>query len=228
MENVSLTEILAAARDEQSANLHTSITGTIVKFYSEDYTADVRLNVKRWRLNDDGERVFSEYDILPRVRVQVPRGGGYMASFPHAAGDGVLVVFQQASDAEHRTNGTLGEPADGRRHSIGYPVAIPGVFADTNPPGDASARAAGMVVGKVGSDAQIRISSSDIQAGATLAAAVAMGAALEALWNVLAADAAGIDAAITLATSAPPPQPLSAFFTAHALEKLKTTVFKGQ
>jgi len=186
LEPVSTAEILQAAQEEQQANLFTSATGTIVKFYSEDYTADIQLNAKLWRVNEDGVREFYDPGILPRVRVQCPRGGGYMASLPHAEGDCVLVVFLAASDAEHRLNGKApAEPADARRHSIGYPVALPGIFPDTSPPGDASARAAGMVVGKIGSDQQIRINGSTIDFGPSATDAMALASKVEAELNKL-------------------------------------------
>lgn len=76
-------------------------------------------------------------------------------------------------------------------------------------------------------DGSIEITGGTVKIGDSSAEALAMGAALEALWNMLSANKAVIDGVVLTVTGSALPQPLSAFFTAHATEKLKTTKAEG-
>src|SRR5581483_620344 len=114
--------------------------------------------------------------------------------------------------AEWRQTGETSEPADVRRHSAGWPIAIPGVFPDTKPldPLDLAARAAGMIVGRDGEPEQIRIQSGLIQIGHTpFGAPIEVSATGIKLGGIAAIDAVamatptmtGISGAYTLLTT---------------------------
>src|SRR5690606_33868177 len=64
------------------------------------------------------------------------------------------------------------------RHSLGWPVAIPGLFPDTKPlaadPFSLLARAAGMVIGQDGGDSRIEITDSGVKIGADATEYVAL------------------------------------------------------
>jgi hypothetical protein len=62
-----------------------------------------------------------------------PRAGSKVMRLPIDVGDTVLLVYCDASLAEWRESGSVSEPEDARRHSIGWPVAIPGFYPDTKP-----------------------------------------------------------------------------------------------
>jgi len=146
--------------------------------------------VKRPVQTSDGVD-YEELPEIPFVTVQWPRAGGYVLTLPLIPGDTVLLVFTDFSLAEWRQTGEESEPADVRRHSAGWPIAIPGVFPDTSPlsPLDAIARAAGMVIGRDGEPEQIRIQSGLIQIGATpFGAPIQVDATAIALGGVAAID----------------------------------------
>lgn len=92
---------------------------------------------------------------------------------------------------------------------------------------DIDAPQGAIITSKVAGGAKVEVSASHVKVGDDTALPLAMGAALAKLWALLAADAVGIDAAVLAATGSAPPQPLSAFFSANAAEKLQTTIAEG-
>jgi len=132
----------------------------IVTYDPVTNTAFVRPLVKHALYKSDGERVFEDYPEIPFVPVIWPRAGGMMLTLPLEPGDTVLLVFAESSLAEWRTTGQISEQQDARRHSLGWPVAIPGLFPDTKPPaaGDAVETAAGAAIfGQDGDAAQMLV-----------------------------------------------------------------------
>jgi hypothetical protein len=86
------------------------------------------------------------------------------------------VSFGEASLGEWRTTGQHSQPSDARRHSVGWPWCVPGLYPDTKPlaAGDQTARDAGLVIGKDGSNEQIRFAAGEIKAGANATDFVAL------------------------------------------------------
>lgn len=132
-------------------------------------TAVVQPMIKHALYKGDGERVYEELPEIPFVPVLFPRASGYAITLPVATGDYVLLVFCDVSLAEWREGGDVSEPVDARRHSIGWPVAVPGFFPDVAPlspnPLDVAARLAGMCMGADGGEDQVRFRGGKIELG---------------------------------------------------------------
>lgn len=151
----SLSEVIRAGHDAFASELHTALPGEVIAYDPLTNTVFVRPMVKHALYRDDGERIFEQYPDIPFVPIIWPRGNGNLMVAGLAPGDTVLLVFAESSLAEWRTTGQLSEPEDARRHSLGWPVAIPGACPDTKPlsPLDAAELAAGaMLVGQDGGE----------------------------------------------------------------------------
>jgi hypothetical protein len=180
-----LVDVITKAIRGHMSDVHVALPGRVLSYDNAANTADVEVQVKKAVWTDDQEREYEDAVVLPAVPVQWPRAGGFMLTMPLTKDDMVLLVFNDTAIGEWRTSGEVSEPWDARRHSIGYPVAIPGFFPDTSPPADASARAAGMVLGKGGAEPQIRISATEIKLGATASDFVALKTLVEAELNAI-------------------------------------------
>lgn len=158
----SLAEIVQAATRAALDRVHTSVPGIVMAYYPDTQTADVQPVNSQAIFNAAGEKSYEERPVIPNVKVQFPRVKDWYMSFPIDVGDSVLLVFSESNIGEWRENGgTDNEPADTRRFSMSSPIAIPGVFPDDDTlddsvPSEVTARAAGIVLGKGGTDAQIR------------------------------------------------------------------------
>jgi hypothetical protein len=88
------------------------------------------------------------------------------------------------------------KPADSSRHSIGWPVFIPGLFADVNPfaPGDVPYRTAGAVFGKDGGATQIQINGTTVDVGVGAANFAAYGDVNDTDWTAAKTLATAISA----------------------------------
>ncbi len=143
-----LSEVLDDVLTSRLADVHTAIPGTIKTYDAAKQTAEVIIQVRAATPNQDGDTVAEEHPVIPNVPVQWPRGGGYALHFPLAPGDHVLLVFSEAAIGHWRATGQVADPGDLRRHSLAYPIAIPGIAPESSPIGDAPT---GMAVLNVGS-----------------------------------------------------------------------------
>lgn len=159
-ENRSLGEVIEGWTRSALAHVHTSLPARVVKFDAHANTVDVELVVKGDFTNrETREREYEERPQIGGVPVIWPRGGGYVMTLPIAAGDFVWLMFSEQALGEWRTTGQVSEPKDARRHSIGYPFALPGAFPDVSPLAsvDDANRATKMIIGEDGGNAQIVI-----------------------------------------------------------------------
>ena len=150
-------EILAEAIRSRLLDVHTALPGKIVKYDKATQLADVQLMIKRALLNDKNAVVNEDLPILPDIPVAFPRGGDFFVSFPLAAGDHVMVIFQESSIDAWQSQGPTSlpvSPGDSRRHSLTGGVAIPCMYPNTDVLTDANSN--DMVVGRDGG-AQIHI-----------------------------------------------------------------------
>lgn len=156
-EPITLAEILKAARDAHSEDIHTAMPAKVVVFHPERGTVDVLPQIKTKLRDEDDAPVFEDIAIIPDVPIAWPRGGGYCMTLPLQPNDFVWLIFSEAPMGEWRNTGQLSEPLDSRRHSVGYPVAYPGVYPDTQMLSVAALeladRISGMVLGRDGSQA---------------------------------------------------------------------------
>jgi hypothetical protein len=164
-------EVIRAALDAFADDFMISIPGTVVAYYPHGATgtgtasADVRPAVKRpLRGIRTGRTVYRELPTFPDVPIAWPSGGGYFEAFPLAPGDPVALHFSSLAFGEYLTTGELSEPADVRRHSIGYPFAVPGACRP-DPQAIQDAPTDGVVIGKDGANQQIKIDATSITLG---------------------------------------------------------------
>lgn len=202
--NVRLEEVIQAANQAQRAGLHTCLPGKVILFDPITTTVTVQPTVKNPVFDvESGERDTPEDPpVIPNVPVVYPRGGGYQVSFPLEPGDHVVLVFSELSTAQWRVSGDLSEPGDVRRHSLGYPFAIPGAFPlldvllAQNPV--ASPLTAGkLAIGQDGNPATtIRVDATSVELGGLLPVPLAIGPTTATALTAIATYVAALTAAL--------------------------------
>lgn len=111
-------ELLKRDRD----NLNTSLPGEIVSFDPATQTATIKVLAQR---NLNGQAV--DYPELKQVPVHLPRGGGYVHTFPIKPGDGGQLHFQSRDITSWSSDGTPSPGANDRNHSLADAVFVPGL-----------------------------------------------------------------------------------------------------
>jgi hypothetical protein len=190
----TLAETFKVWGDALLEEIHKACPAKVTAYDPLTNTIVAKPVVKRPVATTDGVD-YEDLPEIPFVTVQWPRAGGYVLTCPITPGDTVLLVFTDFSLAEWRATGEVSEPADVRRHSAGWPVAIPGVYADIAPldPLDIVARTTGMIIGRDGQPEQIRIQPGLIQIGHTpFGAPIEISAAGIKLGGILALDAVAL------------------------------------
>jgi len=166
-----MVDVLEAFREAMQRNMHTAMPGVVVSYNHDKKTANVKptcqqpVKVTGEHPTDEQGFTYVELPTIPDVPVSFPSGGGFYVVFPLQPGDAVFLVFSETPMGEYLLNGTVGaKPLDTRRHSLGYPMAIPGgARPDSKAIVDSSAT--DLIVGNDGTDSQIKVSATDIQIG---------------------------------------------------------------
>lgn len=202
-EPISLWEAVHSGVTSALDEVFVARPGKVTAYDPITNTAVVKPMVKRALYSvDDDERSYEELPEIPFVPVIFPRAGAYAMTLPVGVGDTVLLVFCDVSLAEWRASGAVSEPVDARRHSIGWPVAIPGFFPDSSPMSpavlDLAARVAGVVLGEHGGLGRIEITPTTIKLGAAALDFVALATPTQA---GLAACMAAANAAVASAAA---------------------------
>lgn len=164
-ENPSDAELIQLGIDSAMSRVHKAMPATVTAYDPVTNTAFVRPGVKQATYSaTDDSRSYQDLPDIPFVPVIFPRAGGFVMRMPVRPGDSVLLVFCDTSLAEWRESGGVAEPQDARRHSLGWPVAIPGFFPDSAPmsPLDALAAMSQAIFGKDGGT-QVRVGSTGIE-----------------------------------------------------------------
>lgn len=191
----SLPEVLRAALEAHTEGMHVALPGRVVSYSAASQTAVVEAGVKLPLRGEFGEVVYESLPTFPDVPIAWPKGGGYYLTFPLAPGDPVLLVFSDVAAGEYLNTGEISEPADTRRHSLGYPVAIPGgASPDTKALTDASADA--LTLGKDGNPAQVKVKAGAIELGKDAASFVALATLVDAHLETLRAAVNSVGAVI--------------------------------
>jgi len=145
----TIQEVIDAAIESRLLELHTAIPGKVVSYDAATQTAEVAPVVQRAEPAVDGSSTLTPLPSIPNVPVQWPRGGGMALHLPLAPGDHVLLVFSESAIGHWRASGELAPPGDLRRHSVGYPVAIPGIAPEQLPIADPGAAGEAVLSGGV-------------------------------------------------------------------------------
>lgn len=182
---VSLSEAIDTGISSALGELFVARPGKVTKFDAEKQTATIKPMVKRTLFDvQSDDRTFEELPEIPNVPVIFPRAGDWAMTLPVALGDTVLLVFCDVSLAEWRTTGEVAEPLDARRHSLGWPVAIPGFFPDSKPLSssgtDVAARTGGAMLGQQNGASRIELSPTSIKLGKNAIDAVALSTPTQA------------------------------------------------
>lgn len=180
MRPVSLAQVVTAALEGHTNDVHTATIGRVTAYRPATQRADIEVCVARPLQNPQEEVVYEAVGTLPDVPVLFPRTKKYSLVFPLDVGDTVLLVYCESSIAEWRTGARTGEPADTRRHSSGYPVAIPGVFPDLEPAVNGTAVPGAFTLGHETSTAKIEITQAGIALGHLASDFVALSSKVDA------------------------------------------------
>lgn len=188
---VSWSEAIQAICRAQIAGIRTSIPGKVLRYDDTAQRADVEILVNDFFFSEDtpGIPIYEEFPTLVNVPVRWLRAGGFVLTMPLGAGDRVWVDFAERSLSEWKARGEKVSPKDLQRHAE-WATCTPGGYPETEPlaSGDAAARAAGVVLGKDGAAAQIRITSTGIELGAGATDAAALASKTDAALNKLVAN----------------------------------------
>jgi hypothetical protein len=127
----TLAEVLNAWLDSRMGDLHVAMPGKVTSYDPDTQTAEVEPQIKQALLKPDGGRENIALPKIPNVPVHWPRAGGCYLHFPMAAGDYVLLIFNEAAIATWRSTGEVSPAGDLERHGLSYPYALPGGWPDS-------------------------------------------------------------------------------------------------
>ena len=137
--------------------------------------------------NVDGEETVESLPVLSDVPVIFPRSGQFFISFPVAAGDYVLLVFNERNvdNFEASQLGSEVDPQDFRLHSLADAVAFPGYFPIAGALKEADA--GNLVLGKDDGGVQVHVTPGGTVevklGGGTASQSAAVAEVLETFYN---------------------------------------------
>jgi protein gp138 len=127
-----LSDLMKAVEHKIVYELHTSMLAKIVTYYPSSQTADVQpMTMGVYWANtvvDDvpvGQKVYYRYAPLSKVPVCFPGGSSFTCTWPLAAGDVVMLVFNEDSIADCMVSGDESQQTDVSRHELGHATAHP-------------------------------------------------------------------------------------------------------
>lgn len=127
-----LADVLFEAMESRLLEVHTAIPGKVVSYDKTTQTAEVQPVVQRIDPAEDGSLTGIELPSIPNVPVKWLRGGKMGLSLFLVPGDHVTLIFNEVATGHWRASGELAPPGDLRRHSLGYPIALPGAAHDAD------------------------------------------------------------------------------------------------
>jgi phage baseplate assembly protein gpV len=124
-------EILRSTLDSRQVQIWTAQPGIVTKVsdLAGKITVDVQPAIKGKTRAPNGMTQVVAIGAIPDVPVVFPRGGNYVATFPIAVGDEVLIVHGARNIDGWWQNGGVQPPLDSRLHDITDAFAIPGPFS---------------------------------------------------------------------------------------------------
>jgi hypothetical protein len=123
-----LITLLDSLKREIKRDLNCVRIGIIQQFYEAEQRADIKIAQQQVAtVAPDGTRTIIEYPVLLSVPVCFPSGGGYTLTFPIAAGDECLVLFNDRDIDTWVLQGAGQPPATPRLHDLSDGLAIVGV-----------------------------------------------------------------------------------------------------
>ena len=129
----SFAEVLEDVVSRRLDDVHTALPGVVESFDAATLCANVRLQLKERLTTETGAVVDQPYPVAVNVPVVFGGGGGFRVVFPLRAGDGVLVVFAEASIGLWQALGGEQPVGTPRRFSLADAIAIPGLNPSSTP-----------------------------------------------------------------------------------------------
>lgn len=179
--NRSPAEIFGAFGDALKSDIRKCVPATITTVHADRQTVDVQVATNELLFDDMGNALSLPAPSFSDVPLACMRGGGFFCWMPVAVGDSVLLVYtDQSADTWRSGDGTPQDPGFAGKHTADSPFAIPAWAPDakmlSSPAGDAGK----VIIGKDGGSAQIKISASDIELGASAGDFVALASKVDA------------------------------------------------
>jgi hypothetical protein len=125
-------ERLRIAGSGRQARLWTAFPGVIQSFNSVEMTCEIQPTIQGIHTDQIGATSFVNLPLLVDCPVQMPRGGGCVATFPIASGDECLVVIASRCIDAWWQNGGIQPPLDIRMHDLSDGFCIPGIASLPN------------------------------------------------------------------------------------------------
>lgn len=129
MRTPTLAQVLEVIIDQRLEGVHTAMPGSVESYDATRQTADVRLLLKARTTIETGDVIDESLPVAVNVPVVFPGAGGFRLTFPVKPGDGVLVVFAEASIDRWQARGGEQATDDVRRFHLADAIAIPGLRA---------------------------------------------------------------------------------------------------
>jgi hypothetical protein len=184
-------EIFAAFERGLMNDIRKCLPGKVVKVNvtpGQPVTVDVQLGINNVQFTDLGDVVEEAAPSLAQVPLAYFRAGGFLVWVPVAAGDTVLVLFSDLSaDTWRLGDGGPQTPGFVGKHTLDSGWAIPMIAPDLQLATDVPIAPGKVIIGKDGSQAQIRLSATDIELGATPTDFVAMASKVDSALSTLIA-----------------------------------------
>jgi len=119
----TLSDYMNLMKRDASLSINCVQIGTIEKYNSVTNTASVKINFLRQLAN--GEKIT--YPVLEDCPVFILNGGGASITFPIAAGDQCIILFNDRNIDNWYLDGSIKEPRDNRVHSIADGMVLVGI-----------------------------------------------------------------------------------------------------
>ncbi len=120
-------EAMRVVLDGRQSGIWTATPGIIQSVDTTKWTCSVQPAIKGSVEDENGAVQSVNLPLLINVPIVFPGGGGYVMTFPLAAGDEVLVIFaSRCIDAWWQSGGSDNEPMEARMHDLSDGFAIPG------------------------------------------------------------------------------------------------------
>ena len=133
-------DALQLIMDGRQVQIWTAQPGMITKVsdLGGKITVDVQPAIQGKVASADGTVGLQNLPIIPDVPLVVQHGGGYMATYPVAVGDEVLIVHAARNIDGWWQSGGIQPPLDSRLHDLSDAFAIHGPFSQATKPANYS------------------------------------------------------------------------------------------
>lgn len=126
----SFPEVLERVVSRRLSDVHTAMPGAVESFDAAKQTANIKLQLKARRTTERGDIVDEALPVAVNVPIVFPGAGDFRLVFPLKAGDGVLVIFAEASIDRWQALGGEQPTIDERRFHLADAIAVPGLLPD--------------------------------------------------------------------------------------------------